>query len=1190
MHNQNLLRASGVFLLLLGVVAQLLRMPMPVATALGFALIGSVLLLQGSDARIYRNLRISLCLIIIALASAVLLHRVFNIPFDLEQALANFVNSSLWGGSMTLDAAFALLLSGLTLMMTQRELSVRPKWENALLQAFGLGVILCGLIGITGSALHWELYGSSDVVLMPALTAIGFITLGTVLGLQCYRANSLADPYSGKEDTKISAIGAVILLIVALAAGLAVFAILVPQVESLLKNNLAALLSNRAQLFQSAVDQQVESLSLVSSRSRLRALMSRVSAGQAAATDLRQIQMLLESETPADFLGMELYDARGKKIAVHGRLVGKPEMEVNLNTPNNVVLLWDKEFILKVGIDIFDADVRVGKLVAEMPLHPLTNMIHDTADFGKTSEFAVCAPWAEKMQCFPLRLAPKVMKVPLHIKGKPLPMSYALQGLKGVITTSDYRNKKVVAAYSPAGNLGIGLVWKVDADQLYQSIYSNLYRIALTLFALIAIGILLLRWQVVPLVSRLVRAEARIRAVVENVLDGLITIDEQGVIESANPASEKIFGYSAKEMVGKNITMLMPATMREQHSHGMKNYLTSGKSVLIGKGNVEVMGQRKNGVLFPLELSISEMQADGKRLFIGILRDVTHTKQLSKESHLAAKVIGATQEGVVIMDADRTIESINYAFTRITGYDLEDVRGKKLEALHIALRNPEIFEQILRDIRLNGQWQGPVSGINKSGNPYHIWASIDAIEDETGAVSHVVAMFSDVTEKKLSEERIYHLAHYDALTDLPNRLSLNDRLQHAMAYAQRHERLVAVMFLDLDHFKNINDTLGHAVGDSLLQAVAKRLLGCVRECDTVGRLGGDEFTIILTDIKHANDAMIVAQKILEHLCQPFVLQDRELFITASIGVTLYPLDNDSPLELIKNADTAMYRAKDQGRNNYQFYTSDMNVLALANLELQSGLHKALQRAEFELHYQPQVNMKTGEIVGMEALARWRHPEKGLISPALFIPVAEESGLIVSLGEWVLRTACEQNMVWQRAGVKPIRMAVNLSARQFQQKNLLQMITQVLSETGMRPEYLELELTEGLVMQNAQATIRILHQLKEMGVRVSIDDFGTGYSSLSYLKRFPIDTLKIDQAFVRDITTDPDDAAIATAIIAMAHSLKFKVVAEGVETQEQLTFLCNKACDEMQGYFFSRPLPAEEIGLLLQSERRLKIAC
>ena len=1189
MFNQNLLRVSGGLLLLLGMGAAIVRMPMPAAATLGFALIGIVLLAQGDEGRSNRNFLFTLCFVIIGLASAVLLHRLTNTFFDLEQALAKLLNNDLQSGRMTYDAAFALLLSGLALMLGLQKRSVCTKWENASLQILVFGVTLFGLFGIVGSALHWELYGSSDIVLMPVFTAIGFVTLGAVLGLQCYRANSLANPYAGREDTKISAIGALILLIVALAAGLAVFAIFVTQVESLLKNNLAASLSNRAQLIQSTVDRQIES-SLVISRGRLRGLISLVSGERATATDLREIQVLLESETPASFLGMELYDAKGKKIAAHGRLAGKPEMEVNLNTPNNVALLWDKEFVLKVDIDIFDAGVRVGKMITEMPLRPLTNMIQDTADFGKTSEFAVCAPWADKMQCFPLRLAPKVMKIPLHINGKPLPMSYALQGLKGVIATSDYRNKKVVAAYSPAGNLGIGLVWKVDADQLYQPIYSNLYRIVSILLVLISIGILLLRWQVGPMVSRLVRAEARVRAVVENVLDGLITIDEQGVIESANPASEKIFGYSVKEMLGRNITMLMPSTMHEQHRKGMKNYLTSGNPVLIGKGNVEVMGQRKNGVVFPLELSISEMQADGKRLFIGILRDVTQTKQLSKESHLAAKVIGSTQEGVVIMDADRTIESINSAFTRITGYDLEDVRGKKLEALHIALRNPELFEQILRDIRLNGQWQGSVSGINKSGNLYHIWASINAIEDEMGAVSHIVAMFSDITEKKLSEERIYHLAHYDALTDLPNRLSLNDRLQHAMAYAQRHERLVAVMFLDLDHFKNINDTLGHAVGDSLLQAVAKRLLGCVRECDTVGRLGGDEFTIILTDIKHVNDAMIVAQKILEHLSKPFVLQDRELFITASIGVTLYPLDNDSPLELIKNADTAMYRAKDQGRNNYQFYTSDMNLLALANLELQSGLHKALQRAEFELHYQPQVNIKTGEIVGVEALARWRHPEKGLISPALFIPVAEESGLIVPIGEWVLRTACEQNMIWQRAGIKPIRMAVNLSARQFQQKNLLQMITQVLNETGMQPEYLELELTEGLVMQNAQVTIRILHQLKEMGIRVSIDDFGTGYSSLSYLKRFPIDTLKIDQAFVRDITTDPDDAAIATAIIAMAHSLKFKVVAEGVETQDQLTFLCNKACDEMQGYFFSRPLPAEEIGLLLQSERRLKVAC
>ncbi len=394
------------------------------------------------------------------------------------------------------------------------------------------------------------------------------------------------------------------------------------------------------------------------------------------------------------------------------------------------------------------------------------------------------------------------------------------------------------------------------------------------------------------------------------------------------------------------------------------------------------------------------------------------------------------------------------------------------------------------------------------------------------------------------------------------------------------------MLIDLDRFKVINDTLGHAIGDRLLQEVAQRLTGCLREGDTVARLGGDEFMLLLPGVEHTKSTIKIVQKILETFKSPFYFNDHELHITTSIGIALYPDDGEDAQTLLKNADTALHRAKEQGRNNYQFYTSTMNATALERLSLEGKLRHALEREEFVVYYQPQVSLSTGQIVGMEALVRWRHPDLGLIPPMKFIPLAEETGLIIPLGFWVLRTACAQNKAWQKAGYPPLRVAVNLSTRLFKQQTFIQVVAQTLHETGLDPDYLELELTEGIIMENIETTITTLKELKKMGVHISVDDFGTGYSSLAYLKRFPIDTLKIDRSFVLDITTDPDDAMIAMLIINVAHHLKLRVIAEGVETKEQLAFLRSHGCDEIQGYLFSRPLPAEEFVRLLQERRTL----
>jgi diguanylate cyclase (GGDEF)-like protein len=444
-----------------------------------------------------------------------------------------------------------------------------------------------------------------------------------------------------------------------------------------------------------------------------------------------------------------------------------------------------------------------------------------------------------------------------------------------------------------------------------------------------------------------------------------------------------------------------------------------------------------------------------------------------------------------------------------------------------------------------------------------------------------VAIVQDITERRQSEERLQHLAHHDPLTGLPNRVLLQDRLNQAMREADRLERMVAVMFLDLDRFKTINDTLGHHMGDALLQAAAGRLTHCLRPGDTVSRLGGDEFTIILANLAHVDDVTRVAQKIMEQFIAPFRVGGRDLFVSTSIGVTLYPLDEKDAASLLKDADIAMYRAKELGRNQFQFYTPELNVRAARRLELETGLWRAIERQEFVLHYQPLVDLKTGNIRGMEALLRWQHPEFGLVPPLDFIPLAEETGLIVPIGEWVLKTACAQIKTWHDAGFPALHVAVNLSSKQLRNKKLIDAVKRSLDAAGLEACYLDVELTESVLMQDMELATTILKELKAVGVSVSLDDFGTGYSSLSYLKRFPIDYLKIDRSFVHDITQDSFGAGLVQAIIAMANVLKIKVIAEGVETREQMEFLRRHGCDITQGYYCSRPLAVETFTDLLR---------
>ncbi len=549
-------------------------------------------------------------------------------------------------------------------------------------------------------------------------------------------------------------------------------------------------------------------------------------------------------------------------------------------------------------------------------------------------------------------------------------------------------------------------------------------------------------------------------------------------------------------------------------------------------------------------------------------------KDAEVELQLTARVFEQGNEAIVVLDSQRQIVRVNHAFTRMTGYSQDDAVGQFPRMLSSARQDVDFYRAIWVSLKFSDHWQGEVWSRRKDGSDYPEWLSISVLRDRQGGVMNYVGIASDITQRKQDEAQILQLVNYDPLTGLPNRRLLEDRVKTALSHAQRAQQTLALMFIDLDRFKNVNDSLGHHVGDELLVQVAKRLVEVLREQDTVCRLGGDEFVLLCPQTDAAGAAHL-AEKLLESVSNRFSLTQQELAVTFSIGVAMYPSDGDSFESLSMRADAAMYRAKHAGRNVYRFFTAEMQTESSRTLQLENALSRALELDQLHLVYQPQIALNSGDIVGVEALLRWQHPTLGQVSPAEFIPVAEDSGLILPIGEWVLRTAVAQLRDWQDKGLAVPLMAVNLSAVQFRQTNLPDLITRVMEDAGLPPECLELELTEGVAMHDPIGAMAIMSRLKQRGVRMAIDDFGTGYSSLSYLKRFSAYRLKIDQSFVRDIAVDPDDKAIVVAIIALARSLGFRSVAEGVETPEQLAFLREQGCDEVQGYLFSRPLlPAQ----------------
>jgi diguanylate cyclase (GGDEF)-like protein/PAS domain S-box-containing protein len=670
-----------------------------------------------------------------------------------------------------------------------------------------------------------------------------------------------------------------------------------------------------------------------------------------------------------------------------------------------------------------------------------------------------------------------------------------------------------------------------------------------------------------------IKALQHFQAIVESSEDAVVSKTLGGVVSSWNRGAQDLFGYSAEEMVGQPMLRLFPADRVDEETFILEKIL-EGEKV----SHFETVRLHKSGRSIPVSVSISPIR-DGQGRIVGaskIARDISLQKSAEQQLRLAASVFNNTSEGIVITDRCGRMVDVNLAFSRITGYERAEVLGRGPEMFRSSRQGPEVLRSLRKGLYAQGEWKGEIWSRRKDGQSFSAWVTVSRIPGESGRTLHFVAMFSDVTVLKLQQEQLERGAHFDPLTNLPNRLLLSDRLHQAMTQCQRADQSLAVLYMDLDGFKQVNDRFGHEVGDELLVVLASRMKQALREVDTLARMGGDEFVAVMTDVQGMQECMQLADWVLNACSEPVCIQGNDLRVTASIGITLYPQDSAEADQLMRHADQAMYEAKQSGKNRFHIFDAAQDAEVKSRSVLQVEIARGLERQEFVLHFQPKVNMQTGAVLGAEALIRWQHPERGLLSPAAFLPAIEHHPLVEALGSWVLHAALQQMRDWADQGLA-LAVSVNIAARQLQHESFPRRLGELLSQfPGVEPCLLELEVLETSALNDIASTAAIMQDCHRLGVQFAIDDFGTGYSSLTYLRRLPVQTLKIDQSFVRDMLEDNDDLAIVKGVIGLATAFHREVIAEGVETVAHGQLLIALGCVKAQGYGIARPMPAGQL--------------
>lgn len=805
---------------------------------------------------------------------------------------------------------------------------------------------------------------------------------------------------------------------------------------------------------------------------------------------------------------------------------------------------------------VMEGNRLIGIIAIQLTAKSISQLTQDYSGLGKTGEIVIAMRDGENaMLVAPLRNSDEQILKKQFIRSEAvLPIHLALDGETGVGLSVDYRGQKILAAWGYLPRAGWGVAVKIDAEEVFQPIA----RMRQWSYAILGVLLLLVGfvgWRIGRSISMPVIA---LTASARKMEDGDLSerVAEVGRDELADLA------HSFNAMAG-NLERTQNTLIAERQ--GLENAVMA-RTAEIEEVNVHLLQEIADH---------RETKAKVEEINVHLLQEIMEHKAARAELVLADTVYKSSAQGIVVADARNRIISVNPAFTKITGFAAAEVIGLKPGFNSAGYHDAAFYREMWQSILGTGSWTGEIWDRRKDGESFPQWLTISVVHDEEGKVSRYIGVFTDITEQKHAQEQIHFQAHYDELTKLPNRRLFQDRLQQEIKKAQRDNNQLALLFIDLDNFKEINDTLGHEQGDQLLRETSQRLRDCVREADTVARLGGDEFTIILPGVRTTGEVEQVAQKIIGSLMLPFNLGNNTGYVSASIGITIYPLDGHNSTELLKNADQAMYEAKHLGKNRFSYFTSAMQQASQLRLMLTNEMREALQHEQFEMYFQPIHEISSGKVVKAEALIRWHHPERGFVSPAAFIPLAEEVGLVSEIGEFAFTSSVYQLQQWtQQLGIQ-LDVAINLSPRQIAGKTDFEAWIEKLQFAGVATQNITLEITEGSLLDENLDVQRKLRRLREVGFRMAIDDFGTGYSSLSYLKKFEVDFLKVDQSFVRDLATDTNDRALVEAIIVMAHKLGIKVIAEGCETAEQLEVLVQAGCDLVQGYYYAKPMPSAQ---------------
>ncbi len=1008
-------------------------------------------------------------------------------------------------------------------------------------------------------------------------------------------------PHQKIHQHRIGLVAGAILIIVTLLAGVTVFVVMQRHAEALLSKSLQLSLQSRVQLTEAEIGAGFDSTVLISTRPLMTEQLQLLNARADNTDALNKLNAVARSFLQKGVTAIAFYGEDGQELARTGVFAQQPELAVPLNFPGHVQLMWDGQLLLRAVVEIKKEGRVVGKVMTESSLPATIGAIKDARLLGETGDQLLCVPAGLNMQCFPTTLRPRVFTTSQKSPdGVPLPIIHAFKGNTGFVIATDYRDQQVAAAYAPVGDLGLWMSLEIDTAELFAPVWQQLRFLIPLLLGVFIIALLLLRWLLTPLVVRLIRSEAeaaqRTTALTEEIAERKHAEEHLRTIIDTNPECIKLVGADGRliEMNAAGLAMIeadsldqvihasMPDLLLPEHREAFQA-LT--ESVLQGnKGMLVFEIQGLKGTRRWLETHAVPMtMRTGETVLLGITHDITARKRAAAELLRLKHVLDNTLDMIFMFEPESLrFVYVNQGAILSMGYSLEELLG--MTPLQIKPLMPEAeFRQLIAPLLSGERSSLRFDSLHrrKDGTDFSVSVFLQLVKQSDGS-GLFVAIVHDITEKKESEERIWQQANFDTLTGLPNRRMFHDRLEQEIKKSHRSGVPMLLLLLDLDHFKEVNDTLGHAQGDVLLVEAARRIAECVRETDTVARLGGDEFTVILSEMGEVTSVERIAQKIIERLAAPFQLLQETVFVSASVGITLYPDDARDIESLMKNADQAMYLAKSSGRNRFRHFTAALQEAAQTRMHLINDLRNALARKQLAVYYQPIVEIASGKIDKAEALLRWQHPELGMVSPMQFIPLAEESGLMHEIGDWVFHEATRELKRWRELFVPEFQVSVNVSPVQFRQSGAEDESSWLshLRAMDLPGQGLVIEITEGLLL-NAEINItEKLLSFRAAGVQVALDDFGAGYSSLSYLKKFAIDYLKIDQSFVRNLADDADDRALCEAIIVMAHTLGLKVIAEGVETEQQRDLLAAYGCDYAQGWLYSKAVPPEQFEALV----------